>query len=72
MTGADTPRSMASSTVQRPSPESTTTASIWSKPDIGTQRPLGQLEEPAAHHRAVPPDGGDLVEVEVELGRPPT
>ncbi len=35
MTGAETPRSMASSTVQRPSPESTTTPSIWSNPDSG-------------------------------------
>ena len=35
MTGADTPRSMASSTVQRPSPESATTPSILSKPDSG-------------------------------------
>ena len=71
MTGAGTARSMASSTVQRPSPESTMTGAISSKPGLGPGGPLGQLEQPAPHHRAVAPDGGDLVEVEVELvGRP--
>ena len=68
MTGADTPRSMASSTVQRPSPESIDHPLDLVEARLGAQGPLGQLEEPAAHHRAVAPDGGDLVEVEVELG----
>ena len=68
MTGADTPRSIASSTVQRPSPESATTPSIGSKPELGPQGPLGQLQEPGPDHRAIAPDGGDLMEVEVELG----
>ena len=67
MTGAGTARSMASSEVQRPSPESTMTGAISSKPGLGPGGPLEQLEQPAAHHRAVAPDRGDLVQVEREL-----
>src|SRR5207342_1154795 len=33
------------------------------------ERGVEQLEQPAAHDRAVAPDARDLVEVEVELGR---
>ncbi len=36
---------------------------------LRAQGPLGQLQQPTSHHRAVPPDRSDLVEVEVELLR---
>src|SRR6185436_2712030 len=35
---------------------------------VRLERLVEQVEEPRAHDRAVPPDAGDLLEVEVELG----
>ena len=67
ITGAGTPRSMASCAVQRLFARIDHDALDVVEAGTGPQGPLGQIQQPAAHHRAVAPDGGDLVQVEVEL-----
>ena len=52
MTGADTPLSMASSTVHRPSPESATTPSIASNPDPGRR---ARSANSSSHERTTDP-----------------
>ena len=68
MTGTGTLRSSAASSVQRPSPESTTNGSMSSKPAPGRSASSVSSSSQDLHHRAVAPDRGDLVQVEVELG----
>ena len=62
-----TPNSMASATVQRPSPESATYGAMPCERRILLQGIRGQIEQPGAHDAAVAPDFGDLVQVELEL-----
>ena len=66
MTGAEMLRSMASMTVQRPSPESGTQASRPSRVGVLFERVGGEVEQPGTDDRALLPDAGDLREVEVE------
>ena len=65
MTGAGTSRSIASWTVQRPSPESATQPLRWSRSWSWPEGAVGQLEQPRAHHRPVVPQVRDGGEVEV-------
>ena len=66
MTGAEMLRSMASMTVQRPSPESGTQASRPSRVGFLSSALGGEVEQPGADDGALLPDVRDLREVEVE------
>ena len=57
--------STAASIVQRPSPESDTSPRTPQARRSRCERPRREIEQPRAHHAAVPPDLGDLREIEV-------
>ena len=61
---AGTDWSIASCTVQRPSPESSTHPRIFASFGSSCERPAGQLDEPRAHDAALHPEVGDPGEVQ--------
>ena len=65
ITGAGTSRSIASCTVQRPSPESATQPLMSLEREVVLERAHRQLVEPRSHDAAVLPHFGDLREIEI-------
>ena len=66
--GAGTACSIAVSRAQRPSPESSTYPASFASSGSFSRRRCDEVEQPRPHDAALPPDLGDLRDVDIEIG----